>query len=83
MKKLLTIMMLCLSLSSIAQDKYEITDKDYQNNEVEMADVMRSNGKIYVVVGVVAIVFAGLIIFMVNTERKISKLEQEFLDEKG
>lgn len=76
-------MMLCLSLSSIAQDKYEITDKDYQNNEVEMADVMRSNGKIYVVVGVVAIVFAGLIIFMVNTERKISKLEQEFLDEKG
>ena len=76
-------MMLCLSLSSIAQDKYEITNKDYQNNEVEMADVMRSNGKIYVVVGVVAIVFAGLIIFMVNTERKISKLEQEFLDEKG
>ncbi len=83
MKKLFTIVMLCLSLSLIAQDKYEITDKDYQNTEVEMADVMRSNGKIYVVVGVVAIIFAGLIIFMVNTERKVSKLEQEFLDEKG
>lgn len=83
MKKLFTIVMLCLSLSLIAQDKYEITDNDYQNTEVEMADVMRSNGKIYVVVGVVAIIFAGLIIFMVNTERKVSKLEQEFLDEKG
>ena len=83
MKKLLTIMMLSVSLSLIAQNKYEISDKDYQNNEVEMADIMRSNGKIYVVVGVVAIVFAGLIIFMINTERKVSKLEQEFLDEKG
>ena len=83
MKKLFTIVMLCLSLSLIAQNKYEISDKDYQNTEVEMADVMRSNGKIYVVVGVVAIIFAGLIIFMVNTERKVSKLEQEFLDEKG
>ena len=74
-------MMLSVSLSLIAQNKYEISDKDYQNNEVEMADIMRSNGKIYVVVGVVAIVFAGLIIFMINTERKVSKLEQEFLDE--
>ena len=27
--------------------------------------------------------FAGLIVFMVNTDRKISRLEKEFLDEKG
>lgn len=83
MKKFLTIALLCLSLTISAQDKYEITDKDYSNSSVKMADAMRSNGKIYVVVGVVAIIFAGLIIFMINTERKVSKLEQEFLDEKG
>jgi len=83
MKKVLSIVLLCLSLSLAAQDKIEITEKDYANTEVPMADVMRSNGKIYVVVGVVMVIFAGMIIFMVNTERKVSKLEQEFLDEKG
>ena len=83
MKKVLTIVLLCFSLSLAAQDKIEITEKDYTNTEVPMADVMRSNGKIYVVVGVVMVIFAGMIIFMVNTERKVSKLEQEFLDEKG
>lgn len=82
MKKLFSIILLCLSLTLAAQDKIEITENDYQNTEVPMADAMRANGKIYVVVGVVMIVFAGLIVFMVNTERKLSKLEQEFLDEK-
>jgi len=82
MKKFITIILLLASLSLSAQDKYEITEKDYQNDQVEMADLMRSNGKIYVVVGVVMIIFTGLIIFMVSTERKVSKLEREFLNEK-
>ena len=42
----------------------------------EMADVMRSNGKIYVVVLVLATIFAGLIIYLVRLDRKISKLEK-------
>jgi hypothetical protein len=83
MKKFIILILLLTSLSLSAQDKYEITEKDYQNNEVEMADFMRSNGKIYVVVGVVMIIFTGLIIFMVNTERKVSKLEREFFERKG
>jgi CcmD family protein len=44
---------------------------------IEMADVMRSEGKIYVVVLVVAIVFTGLVIFALNSDRKISRLEKE------
>jgi CcmD family protein len=44
---------------------------------IEMADVMRSEGKIYVVVLVVAIVFTGLVIFAINSDRKISRLEKE------
>jgi len=44
---------------------------------VEMADTMRSEGKIYVVVLIVAIVFTGLVIFAVISDRKISKLEKE------
>jgi CcmD family protein len=45
-------------------------------NEVEMADVMRSNGKIYVVVAVIAIIFAGIVVYLVNLDRKISKIEK-------
>jgi len=48
-----------------------------QESGVEMADTFRSEGKIYVVVLVVAIVFTGLVIFAFRSERKISKLEKE------
>lgn len=42
----------------------------------EMADGMRSNGKIYVVVLVLATIFAGLIIYLIRLDRKISHLEK-------
>ena len=45
-------------------------------NEVDMADVMRSNGKIYVVVAVVTIIMTGLIIYLISLDRKITKLEK-------
>ena len=44
---------------------------------IEMADTFRSEGKIYVVVLVVAIVFTGLIFYAVNTDRKLAKVEKE------
>jgi hypothetical protein len=47
-----------------------------QSNEPEMADLMRSNGKIYVVVLVLATIFAGIIAYLVSLDRKITKLEK-------
>ena len=44
---------------------------------VEMADAMRQNGKIYVVVAVILTIFAGIIIYLVRLDRKISRLEKE------
>jgi len=41
-----------------------------------MADTMRSNGKIYVVVLVLATIFAGIIGFLVYLDRKIARLEK-------
>lgn len=76
MKKLLTIALLVFSLSALAQEKIPVTEADYSNNSVEMADVMRSNGKIYVLVGVIVIIFAGITVYLINTDRKISKLEK-------
>jgi hypothetical protein len=42
-----------------------------------MADGLRSNGKIYVVVAVLLTVLTGLIIYVVTVDRKITKLEKE------
>jgi len=50
---------------------------------VEMADQMRSEGKIYVVILIVAIVFTGLTIYAINTDRKLTRLEKEIGDLKS
>ncbi len=47
------------------------------NAQTDMADGLRSNGKIYVVVVVLATIFAGIFAFLVKLDRKISKLEKE------
>ena len=52
-----------------------------QGGEVEMADVLRSNGKIYVVVAVLLIILAGLFIFLINIDRKVSRLEKKNKDQ--
>lgn len=46
-------------------------------NIPEMADVMRSNGKIYVVVAVIIAIFIGIILYLIRLERKMDRLEQE------
>ncbi len=44
--------------------------------QVEMADFMRQEGKIWVVVGVILILFIGIISFLISLDRKITKLEK-------
>ncbi len=48
-----------------------------QDKAVEMADVMRSNGKIYVVVAVCLTILLGLFGYVFSIDRKISRLEKE------
>ena len=45
-------------------------------SDIEMADIMRSNGMIYVVVGVLSIIFAGILVFLFLIERRLKKLEK-------
>jgi uncharacterized membrane protein len=47
-----------------------------QQPPVEMADTMRSNGRIYVVVAVVTTILIGLILYVFRLDRKISRLEK-------
>jgi hypothetical protein len=47
------------------------------NSTVEMAGAMRSNGKIYIVVAVLATILAGLFLYVIRLDRKIGRLEKE------
>lgn len=40
-------------------------------------DFMRSMGKMYVVVAVIAAIFTGIVIFLIYLDRKIKKLEDQ------
>ena len=44
---------------------------------VQMADNMRSEGKIYVVIAVLAVILVGMFIYLITIDRKLSKLEKE------
>jgi hypothetical protein len=48
-----------------------------QDKKTEMADLMRENGRIYVVVAVVLTILIGLILYVVRLDKKISRLEKE------
>ena len=43
----------------------------------QMADSLRENGKIYVVISVIGIIFLSLVIFLVYIERKLKKIEDK------
>lgn len=49
-----------------------------QNSEqdVEMAKLLYQNGKIYVVVFILATIFAGIIFYLIRLEKKLNKLEK-------
>ena len=51
-------------------------------DRVEMADQLRADGKIWVVVTVIALVFAGIIAYLVRLDRQLSKLEKEVKEKK-
>lgn len=42
----------------------------------EPTDLMRSNGKIFVVMAVAIVIVLGLFIYLINLDRKIKKLEK-------
>lgn len=67
-KALFFLSAILISVISFSQD----TDV----KPIGMADQMRSNGRIYVVVAVIMTILIGLILYLVRLDRKISKLEK-------
>lgn len=60
--------MLVSAATVFAQENYET---------VEMADELYKSGKIYVVVTVLAIIFVGIVGYLIVLDRKITRLEKE------
>lgn len=46
------------------------------NAQVEMADRLKEDGKIYVVVLVMLTVFIGMVIYLISLDRKIRNIEK-------
>ncbi|MGB4774796.1 MAG: CcmD family protein [Daejeonella sp.] len=67
MKRILvtSLIILFCSLVSFAQN----------STGVDMADELRSSGKIYVVVAVMSVIFIGIIIYLFSIDKRIKKIE--------
>ena len=68
--KMRTILTLILSLISTATVWA-------QGNDIEMAEMMRSDGKIYIVISVLMIIFIGFIVYLKRLDSRITKMENE------
>jgi CcmD family protein len=66
-----------ISLITILFTAVTLFAQDTTANEPEMADKLYADGRIYVVVAVVATIFAGIIVYLINLDGKISKLEKQ------
>lgn len=67
MKKIIIALFLLVnSISAFAQD-----------SGIEMADTLRSNGKIYVVVVCIVIILVGLLGYLFSLDRRLKKLEKK------
>ena len=47
-----------------------------QTSSVEMADALRSSGRIYVVIATIVIVFAGLAVYLFALDRRLKRMEK-------
>ena len=52
-------------------------------SEPEMADRMRADGKIYVVVAIILVILAGFIIYLILMDRKVRRLEALMAEKKA
>ncbi|MEJ7645988.1 MAG: CcmD family protein [Chryseolinea sp.] len=47
--------------------------------QAEMADALRADGKIWVVVAIIVVILAGLVAYLFLLDKKVKKLENQLL----
>lgn len=70
MIKKILVFLLSVGLPVILQAQQVVTPE-----EPQMADTFREDGKIYVVIAVIALIFLSLAAFLVYIERKLKRME--------
>ena len=50
--------------------------------EPQMADGMRADGKIYVVIAILCVIFGCVVVYLLRIDRKVKKLEEELKNKK-
>jgi uncharacterized membrane protein YcjF (UPF0283 family) len=66
-KIIILVMFVFFSIDSFCQS----------NDQVEMADILRQDGKIYTVVSAVVIILTAMIILLIRVDRRLFKLEKQ------
>lgn len=64
------------SLGLILFFLFALAQFSYAQPELEDAGLMRSHGKIFVVMAVTLIILLGLVVFLVRLDKKIDRLEK-------
>lgn len=67
MKKILALITLLFSTLNLLA----------QNNDIEMADQLRTDGKIYIVVICIVIILVGLLIYLFALDKRLKLLEKK------
>ena len=61
-----------------ATDQTVMVEANSATADVEMADQLRRDGKIYIVVGCLLVVLGGMIFYLVSIDRKVGRLEKQY-----
>lgn len=88
LKNWVSLVLLALALfinqAAVAQtpqpsaDGTVMVEANSNTSDVEMADQLRRDGKIYIVVGCLVVVLAGMIFYLVSIDRKVGRLEKQY-----
>jgi len=71
-KRFFAFVLLCVCLPVLTQAQQMV-----MSDEPQMADTFREDGKIYVVITVIALIFLSLAGFLVYIERKLKRIEDK------
>lgn len=71
------IQKILIPLCSMILINLNLHAQEMNPSNIEMADTLHQNGKIYLVVLVLLTIFAGILFLLIRMERKLAQLEKK------
>jgi hypothetical protein len=76
-KYVITCCLVLVVFFAKGQEKIKIQADDYTNQQIPMADMLRSEGKIYVVVATLAALMGGIVVYLILLDKRLNKAEKK------